>query len=74
MSTLEKAMILLQELPEQEIETVYAFIRFIKAGETVKDEEPVSAFGMAHKYANPNLIGKEKEAFANAAIQKHALD
>lgn len=29
MSTLEKAIVLLQELPEQSVDTVYSFIRFI---------------------------------------------
>ena len=74
MSTLEKAMLLLQELPEQELETVYTFIRFIIANDSADATEASSAFGMAHKYANPDLIEKEKEAFANAMVRKHVLD
>ncbi len=31
-----------------------------------------SAFGIAHKYANPDLMSLEKEAFANAMAEKHA--
>lgn len=74
MSTLEKTMLLLQELPEQELETVYTFIRFIIANDSADATETSSAFGMAHKYANPDLIEKEKEAFANAMVRKHVLD
>lgn len=74
MSTLEKTMNLLQELPEQKLETVYAFVRFIQADISSDTSESSSAFGMASKYANPELISKEKEAFSNAMVRKHVSD
>ena len=79
MSTLEKAMDLLQTVPESELETVYAFLQFIKFRENSIPQnkgksQKSSAFGIAHKYANPELIPLEKEAFANAMAEKHAVD
>lgn len=72
MSTLEKAIILLHQMPEQSVETVYQFMQSMQAENiTSKDN---SAFGIAHKYANPALIEKEKEAFENAMVQKHAVN
>ncbi len=75
MSTLEKTINLLRDMPEQSIENVYRFIRVLQsrqdnAGDAVRQE--TSAFGIAHKYANPVLIEKEKEAFQNAMLKKHA--
>ncbi len=75
MSTLEKTINLLRDMPEQSIENVYRFIRVLQsrqdnAGHAVRQE--TSAFGIAHKYANPALIEKEKEAFQNAMLKKHA--
>ena len=82
MSTLEKAMDLLQTMPEQKIKIIYAFIRFMdtEPEETAamqqleKRAAVQSMLGMAHEYANPALIPLEKEAFANAMAEKHALD
>lgn len=79
MSTLEKAMDLLQTIPENKLEYVYTFLQFIKFQEA-EQETPAdrngktSAFGIAHEYANPKLIPLEKEAFANAMAKKHAID
>lgn len=36
MSTLEKTIDLLQALPENEIETIYSFVQFLSARQTVK--------------------------------------
>ncbi len=80
MSTLEKAMDLLQTIPENRLETVYTFLQFIKFQESrpkadaEKENGKASAFGIAQKYANPALIPLEKEAFANAMAEKHAAD
>ncbi len=79
MSTLEKAIDLLQTLPERELETAYTFLQFIDFQKNNdKNNEygtnKTSAFGIAHEYANPELIPLEKEAFANAMSEKHALD
>ena len=76
MSTLEKAMDLLQTIPENKLETVCTFLQFIKyQDETSKTKQNNnSAFGIAHQYANPDSIPLEKEAFANAMAEKHAIN
>lgn len=79
MSTLEKTMDLLQTIPENKLEYVYTFLQFIKFQEAeqtppVGKNRKTSAFGIAHEYANPALIPLEKEAFANAMAEKHAID
>ncbi len=70
MSTLEKAMDLLQEMPEQAVETVYAFMQSVLAQQD-RRAKPVSAFGIAHKYADPALIEAERGAFERAMVEKH---
>ena len=76
MSTLEKTIELLQTIPESKLDTVYTFLQFIKFQDELKEEKAksTSAFGIAHKYANPSLIPLEKEAFANAMADKHATN
>lgn len=79
MSTLEKAIDLLQAMPEQKIEAVYTYMRFVN---TLAEDDKIikkkksagSIVGIAHQYANPDLIPLEKEAFANAMAEKHAID
>jgi len=61
MSTLEKAVTLMKNMPERKIETIYAFIRFMdtepEEADVVQHPEKktatTSAFGIAHEYANP---------------------
>lgn len=72
MSTLEKAIILLREMPEQSVEIVYNFMQSMQSENIISSD--TSAFGIAHKYANPALIEKEKEAFENAMVKKHAIN
>lgn len=79
MSTLEKAMDLLQGMPEQKIEAIYTYMLFVNS--LTEDEEAgtkkksaKSIAGIARQYANPDLIPLEKEAFANAMAEKHAID
>lgn len=79
MSTLEKAMELLQQMPEQKIEAIYTYICFVNSQmdteETVPHKKSAkSIVGIAHKYANPDLIPLEEGAFANAMAEKHATD
>lgn len=80
MSTLEKAINLLQAMPAQKLEAVYMYIRFVNAQtepealSAPKKKNASSILGIAHEYANPDLIPLEKEAFANAMAEKHALD
>ncbi|MFG6329300.1 MAG: hypothetical protein K1W06_07495 [Lachnospiraceae bacterium] len=74
MVTFEKTIDLLQTIPENELETVYTFLQFIKFQEAHKNNDgKTSAFGIVHEYANPGLIPLEKEAFANAMAEKHAI-
>lgn len=73
MSTLEMAINLLQEMPEQEVETVYAFMQSVLAQQDHRSKTS-AAFGIAHKYANPALIEKEKGAFERAMVEKHKTD
>lgn len=70
MSTLEKAMELLQKMPE------ICFVNSqMEAEETSqKKKSAKSIVGIAQKYANPDLIPLEKEAFANAMAEKHRLN
>lgn len=70
MSTREKAMNLLQEMPESSLETVYEFMQFIFTRQYHR-AVPASAFGIAHKYADPALIEEEEGAFERAMVQKH---
>lgn len=79
MSTLQKTIDLLQTIPENRLESVYTFLQFIKFQENEQQileqkQKKNSAFGIAHQYANPALIPLEKEAFANAMAEKHAIN
>lgn len=78
MSTLEKAIGILREMPENKLEAVYMYIRFVdsqsdnnEAISTTK-ESINSLIGIAHEYANPSLVEKETDAFENAVIEKFA--
>lgn len=76
MSTLERATSLLQNLSEEKLKTICSFIEYIKDDEKSMSKDIVndhSAFGIAHKYANPELMEREKEAFIDAMAQKHAF-
>lgn len=76
MSTLEKATQLLQKLPENKLEAVYVYMRFVDAqiepDKNISDNEnsTMSAFGIAHEYANPALINREEGAFERAMAEK----
>ncbi len=82
MSTLEKTIGLLETLPDNKIETVYAFVQFINsntyempsASMQAKMEDIQSMLGIAHEYANPALIEQEEGAFERAIAEKHAAD
>lgn len=74
MSTSEKAIDLLQTLPEHELETAYTFLQLIDEKNDEDETKKNSAFGIAHEYANPELVPLEKEAFADAMAGKHAID
>lgn len=78
MSTLEKAINLLQTMPENMLEAVYLYMRFvstqIEESTETNRKNARSIVGIAHEYANPELIPLEKESFANATAEKHTLD
>lgn len=82
MSTLEKTIDLLETMPDDKIETVYAFVRFIDSDTYESSSEPVtpkketiqSMLGIAHEYANPVLIEQEEGAFERAIAEKYATD
>lgn len=80
MSTIEKAIDMLQTMPERKLEAVYTYIQFVNTLAeneeivTVNKKSAASIAGIAHKYANPKLIPLEKEAFANAMAEKHAIN
>ena len=82
MSILEKTIGLLETLPDDKIETVYAFVRFIDSDAYEMPSEPVptkiedvqSILGIAHEYANPALIEQEEGAFERAIAEKYATN
>ena len=79
MSILEKTIGLLETMPNDKIETVYAFVRFIESDTYKLPPEPTSQktetiqsmFGIAHEYANLDLIEQEEGAFERAMVEKH---
>ncbi len=77
MSTLEKMIGLLQEMPENKLEAVYMYIRFVNSQTDSNEEIPTpnksidSLMGIAREYANPALVKKETDAFENAVIEKY---
>lgn len=82
MSTLEKTIGLLKTMPDNKLETVYAFVRFIDSDTYESPSEPTitkketiqSMLGIAHEYANPALIEQEEGAFERAIAEKYAPD
>lgn len=75
MSTLEKAIGLLRQMPEPMVEAVYGFMQSMADHQETNTAVPeYTAFGIAHKYANPSLIEKETGAFERAMVEKYAAD
>lgn len=72
MSTLEKTINLLYKMPEHSLEIIYDFIKSLQTPENDNPPRTVSAFGIAHEYANPALIETEKGVWANEMAKKHA--
>lgn len=70
MSTCEMAIHLSQEMPEQAVERVYMFTQSVLS-QQIRRFAPSSAFGIAHQYANPALIEKERGAFERTIVEKH---
>ncbi len=74
MSTLQKAVNILQNMPETELEAAYTYLLFLYENYPSQQESTTSAFGIAHKYANPDLIGKEEGAYQDAIYKKYVSD
>jgi len=75
MSTIEKTIDLLRAIPESDLEMIYAFLQFRLASyEKTERKHRLSAFGIAHAHADPDLIPLEKEAYADAMEEKHSFN
>lgn len=82
MTTLRKTINILESMPDDKIETVYAFVRFMDSDTYSLSSEPApqkmedvqAMLGIAHEYANPALIDQEEGAFERAITEKHAAD
>ena len=82
MSILEKTIGLLETLPSDKIEKVYAFVRFIDSDTyessseltDAKMEAIQSMLGIAHEYANPALMEQEEGAFERAIAEKYTVN
>lgn len=77
---MEKTINLLETLPDNKIETVYEFVRFIDSGTHKLPSEPTptyiekvqSMLGIAHECADPALINQEEGAFERSIAEKYA--
>lgn len=63
MSTLEKAIGLLQDMPEQSIEIIYSFIRFIKSEQAGENLKRINGLQTLQSFAGtlPKNFDYEKE-------------
>lgn len=65
-------------MPENKLEAVYMYIRFVDSQSDSNEAIPApnksidSLMGIAHEYAPPSLMEKETDAFENAVIEKFA--
>ena len=72
-----QAIELLQELPDDKVLLVIEILKSLRSLFSQTSEIPVnkeivsSAMGICHKYANPDLVHLEKEAWGEAMKEKH---
>ena len=74
MSTRERAYSLIDRLSQNQLDAVVEFLNaFFEPVPRVQKKElsAESVMGIASKYANPDLIQLEKEAWADAAAEKY---
>ncbi|MCM1579382.1 MAG: hypothetical protein NC078_11350 [Ruminococcus sp.] len=74
MSTRERAYNLIDKLNENQLNAVVDFLNAFFEPIPQNSKKHLSAesvMGIAGKYANPDLIPFEKEAWANAAAEKY---
>ena len=74
----EQAVEILQDIPDDKIAPVIEILKglralYVQSGKSVVYTEPaVNAKGIFNKYANPELIPLEKEAWGEAVKDKYA--
>ncbi len=69
MSVRERLNMIIDKMTEEQME---ALIVVLKHGEQTDKKVSVDDIaGILHKYANPELIPFEKEAWANAAVENY---
>lgn len=74
MSTRELAYSLIDKLSENQLNAAVEFLNALFEMPSQKSGKEISAesvAGIASKYADPDLIPLEKEAWANAAAEKY---
>lgn len=74
MSTRERAYSLIDRLSEAQLEAVVEFLSIFFEKNLQPQNNEISAesvMGIASKYADPDLISLEKEAWADAAAEKY---
>lgn len=74
MSTRERAYSLIDRLSEAQIDAVVEFLNAFFETDSHMQKKELSAesvMGIASKYANPDLIPLEREAWADAAAEKY---
>ncbi|MCL2378968.1 MAG: hypothetical protein FWC77_07565 [Defluviitaleaceae bacterium] len=73
----EQAFEIIRELPQEKIPTVIAVLRglqMLSQQEHITKSENRSAMGIFNKYANPELVSLEKDAWKNAMVGKHGFN
>ena len=74
-----QAMEMLQDIPDDKVAPVIDILRGLRAlyaeSDKPADQEvtPDSVMGICSKYANPDLIPLEKEAWGMAVMEKHGI-
>ena len=70
----EQAHEIIRELPQEKISVAITVLRGLQAlsqQESATKSDAPSAMGIFSKYANPDLVPLEKEAWAKAMEEKH---
>ena len=70
----EQAFKIIRELPQEKIPTVITVLRglqMLSQQENASKSNTQSAMGIFNKYANPERIPLEKDAWKNAMVEKH---
>jgi hypothetical protein len=74
----EQAVEILQDIPDEKVVTVIEILKGLRVlysqneKSVAHDGAAASVMGIFSKYANPDLIPQEKEAWGEAVMDKHA--